>query len=141
MKFLFVFVHVFCEEDSEKIYGFERDNFVIQIDNQTYASSEDHLLPQYRIKELDEVWNLRHVQTIQPYGYLRTYDSNKKPIVEPLGYITPGKSNGWDGYIVFTIPDNIDPHDIRVLADLRKIGGAAWWELGQNSQYSHPDLK
>ena len=128
-KFLFVFAHVFCDDGSAKIYGFERDNFVIQIDNKTYASSEDHLHPQFRIRELDEVWDLRHIRTIQPYGYVVTYDIDGNPVAHPIGYITPGKSNGWDGYIVFTVPETTDPRDVRVLADFRKIGGSVWWEL------------
>lgn len=123
-KYLFVFAHVYSDDHSATTYGLQPEYFKLIIDNREYNQTAD-LLPQIRLKELDEVWDMRHVHTIQPYGYLRrTNDGIER--ADPLGYLKAGKSNAWDGYIVYLIPENTRQEDIRVWVPLTKDISASW---------------
>ena len=128
-KFLLVFINMWSSEDSPRQYLFDKDYFSVQIGNQTYYATEETLIPQVRIRELDEVWDLQHKETIQPFGYLRTYNSENLPIAIPHWWLTPGKSNAMDGYIVFEVPRSTRPEDVRVLANFEHLGGVQRWRI------------
>lgn len=124
MKYLFVFVQTYSDDGSSHTWGIQESQFSVAIGNQTYRPS-DELSPQIRIKEFDEIWDLRHVWNIRPYGYLRVIDRGKEK-VEQLGYLKDGESNAWDGYIVYIVPEDTKPEDIRVLARLTNLLTAEW---------------
>jgi hypothetical protein len=127
-KFLFIFVHTYTDEGSARVWGFNRSHYYLDINGTLYPPS-DRLLPEIRIKEFDEIWNLNHVENIKPYGYLRRYNSEGKEVVEELGFIKSGKSNAWDGYIVYEIPKDTKPEEIKVLSQFHNFIDPHWWQL------------
>lgn len=127
MKWLFVFVNTYSDQDMARMWGIQPYQFRLQIDNETFEPSEA-LRPEIRIKQLDDVWNLDHVENVKPYGYLRTIDKTGEH-VEALGFIKAGCSNAWDGYLVFAIPKDTKPEDIKVLAQFGSLSDPRWWQL------------
>lgn len=135
-KFLFVFVNMWSDPESPRQWIMDKDHWYVQIGDQLYPSTEERLMPQFRIHQLDEVWDLDHRTTIQPYGYLRTYNSEKLPIAVPEWFLTPGRSNAQDGYIVYHIPYNTTPEEIRVLFQGDNLARQHWWQLApQTNKY------
>lgn len=127
-KFLFVFVNSYSDEGMARTWGILPNQTRVQIGTEIYEPSSV-LLPEIRLKQFDEIWNLEHVENIKPYGYLRTYDRTGKEIAEELGYLKAGKSNAWDGYIVFVIPKDTLPKDVKVLAQFGNLIEPHWWQL------------
>lgn len=123
-KYLFVFAHTYSDEGSARTWGIQDRQFKVIIGDKTYEKTDD-LLPQIRLKEFDEIWDMNHVSNLKPYGYLRVND-NGHEVTEELGFLKAGKSNAWDGYIVYTIPEDTKQKDIKVRASLTNIISAEW---------------
>lgn len=127
-KFLFVFIHTYSEDESPTTWGVQPEQYYIEANGVIYNQTT-RIPPEIRIKELDEVWNMDHVENIKPYGYLRTYDNQWREIAEPLGFLKAGKSNAWDGYVVFTIPEETTIDDIKIIGDFHHLAPAHYWIL------------
>ena len=128
-KFLFVFVSTYSDEGSARLYGIDRNHYYVQIGDQLYQPSEK-LLPEIRIREFDEIWDYRHVENIKPYGYLRvTSMKTGQETAEELGFLRDGRSNMWNGYIVYEIPADTNPKDIKVVAQFGDFVEPHWWQL------------
>lgn len=127
-KFLFVFVSTYTDEGSARMYGIDQYHYYAQIGNQLYAPS-DKLLPAIRIKEFDEVWDRRHVENIKPYGYIRITSWKGEEEAQELEYLKEGYSNMWNGYIVYEIPANVDPKDVRIIGQFNAFTEPHWWQL------------
>lgn len=130
MKYLFVYVDVWMEGDNPtwdpRMYGYSWDHFAVQIGDQLYRPDESYL-PPVRIRELEETWDHNNVTRIAPFGCLPLYDNGKESCAGEQ-WIRMGPENGLDGFIIFEIPKETAPEDIRVLGDFRGFG-SAWWEL------------
>jgi len=126
-KYLFVYANLYSDVISARTWGIQPHWWVIHNTKtgQMYNTSTD-LLPEIRIKDFDETWDLEHKETIQPYGYLRTYNSAGKPTAEPRGYLNPGQSNAWDGYLVYSIPKNDQIEDLVICAPLTDTLNGCW---------------
>jgi len=134
MKFLFIYVNMWMEDASDpRMYGMEENHFWVQTDKTQTGENLTEPDPTYdkltRIQELDEVWNLNHVEGIKPYGYIRTIDYKGYQQLEPLGYLRAGKSNAWDGFIIFQVPRETKVENIKVIGMFENLGGDAWWQL------------
>jgi hypothetical protein len=128
MKFLFVFVNAYTDEGSARTWGIQPDQFAVEIKGEMYHRTEK-LLPEIRLKEFDEIFNLDHVENIKPYGYIRTYNSEGKETVESQGFLKAGRSNAHDGYIVYIIPANTEIPDIKVHGVFGNLASNHWWQL------------
>jgi hypothetical protein len=126
-KWLFVLVNTYSDQDMARMWGIQPGQFRVQIEDEIFLPSQE-LRPEIRVKEMDEVWNLDHVENAKPYGYLRRIDKTGE-YVEELGYIKAGRSNAWDGYIVFQIPKDTRVEDIRVLGSFQNLMEPHWWKL------------
>jgi hypothetical protein len=126
-KWLFVLVNSYSDQDMARMWGIQPGQFRVQIGDQLYEPCTK-LLPQIRIKEMDEVWNRDHVENVKPYGYLRRVDKLGEH-VEELGFIKAGRSNAWDGYLVFQIPASTQIKDVHVLASFQNLMESHWWKL------------
>lgn len=127
-KFLFVFVNSYSDDGSARTWGILPNQFRVQIKDEIYEPSKV-LKPEIRLRQFDEIWDLAHVDNIKPYGYLRTYDRNGNEVAEEMGYLRAGKSNAWDGYIVFTVPRNTLVKDVKVLGQFGNLIEPHWWQL------------
>ena len=126
-KYLFVYANVYSDVTSAKTWGIQPHWWVITNTKtgRIYNTSQD-LQPEIRIRDFDETWDLAHRETIQPYGYLRTYVTPGKPVAEPLGYLKPGQSNAWDGYLVYSIPKNDRIEDLVICTPLTDTLNGCW---------------
>ena len=127
MKFLFVYVNTYSDQNMSRMWGVQPDQFRLQIKDLIYEPSTE-LLPEIRIKQFDETWTLDHVENIKPYGYIRVNEGGKETVMEQ-GYIKAGRSNAWDGYIVFTVPKETVIKDCKVLAQFGSLVEPHWWQL------------
>jgi hypothetical protein len=131
MKYLVVFAHIYMAGDTEekdpRMWGPGPDHFLVQIGNQTYLQDSNHVTG-YRIKELEEQFDLNNVNRIYDYGYLRYYDSAGYEQSMPLGYIRMGISNAWDGFLMFEIPKETQMKDIKIYEAIDGLG-TVWWRL------------
>lgn len=133
MKFLFAFVRVYSDTGDSTTWGIQPDQFFVNV-NETMFEVSDQLLPEIRITNFDEIWDYSHVENIKPYGFRRTYNNEGRETAEPLGYLKPGKSQAWDGYIVFAIPRETQPENIKIFATFGNLTENKWWQLTKPNQ-------
>jgi hypothetical protein len=125
--FLFVFVRTENIGTSDLVYGFGKDHFVVQVNQTTYAPN-DETDPSRKIKELENLWTRDHVETPPPYGYKQVQELGTGIIsAEYLEWLQTGQP--WDGYIIYEIPADTKPEDIKVLGRFDNLGGNVWWQL------------
>ena len=129
-KYLFVFANSNTDEGSARTWGIQPEQFYVDINGTLYAPTTD-LLPEIRIKEFDEVWNLDHVENVKAYGYIRTHKSalSGEEIAEKIGFLKCGKSNAWDGYIPYIVPADTKPEDVKVIVETDHRVDRHWWAL------------
>ena len=131
-KFLFVFVDTFTDEGSARMWGLQPIQYYVNINGKTYERTTE-LKPEIRIHELDDitvqVGEHRENRTILPYGYIRTYNSERLPVAEEIGFIKSGRSNMWSGYIPFIIPRDAKPEDIQVSLNGHHLMEDHYWQL------------
>jgi hypothetical protein len=132
MKYLVVFARVYLEgttqENDPRMWGPGQDHFAVQIGNDIYAPENATHVIGNRIRELEEQWDLDGVNRIYDYGYYRYYDRNGQEKAGELGYIRMGKSNAWDGFLLFEVPMDTGMYQIKVLERIDGIGNV-WWYL------------
>lgn len=127
-KFLFVFVSSYSDDGSARTWGIQPSQFYLDINGKIYERTTE-LLPEIRIKNFDEIYDYRHVETIQPYGYARGYNSERLPIAWEIGFLKCGESNMWSGYIPFAVPADTKIEDVRVHINTHNLVGPHWWQL------------
>ena len=127
-KFLFVLIHVESIGTSDRTYGFGPDHFVVQINN-TIIAPKDEYNPEWIIKETEGWWDRYHIEAPKAYGYLWTQEAGSGIITaKQLEWLENGQP--WDGYMIFEIPQDVKPEDIKILGRFDNVGGSAWWQLG-----------
>lgn len=127
--YLFVFLNIYSDGDDVRQYGYHRDKFLISIRDQLYYPTEP-VAPQNRIKELDELWDYAHIDSPVPWGYRIIQEAGSGIMrSEYLDYIYTGRSNSWDGFIMYEIPAGTDLEEVRLAASFDNLGGNAFWKL------------
>jgi hypothetical protein len=128
-EWLFIFVNIYSDGDDARQYGYSRDRFMIQIKDKLYYP-EDPYLPQNAIRELDNTWNYNHTESVKPYGFNIVQDLHTGIYTaQPLSQIYAGRSNAWDGWILYQIPDDTNMDEVKIAASFDNLGGNAWWKL------------
>jgi hypothetical protein len=134
-KFLFVFVRSEMEGSSEKndprMWGFDTNHFAIDYQGSIIQEDQSRRVKCTPIKELENTWNLNGDYRVSDFGKLR-----QEPMQNPtsgidcgdLGFLRMGKSNAWDGFIIYQVPTDATEIDIRVLGAFNAFGDA-WWYL------------
>lgn len=127
-KYLFVMVNVMSDTNANP-YGFPRRDWVVQVRDRVYFYDWDYD-PTKWIWELQDHFAFNREGMVQPYGY-RIVQERVTGIItaEELGQIYKGGSNSWDGYIIFEVPLEATPDEIKVGGNFANIGGYAWWTL------------
>jgi len=129
-KFLFIFVNTWMEGNDPskdpRMWGPDQNHYYLQV-NETVISHDTSYVPTIRIKEFEEKYDYRHVVGVGPYGFLNVQDggSGKRTAVN-LSWLRMGTSNNWDGFIVYQIPIDANPEDIKVLGDMYAFGHPYW---------------
>jgi hypothetical protein len=132
-RFLFIFVKAYLDDisgDDTRLYLPREDHFLITAKNTVY--SPDSWDKTVRVRELEETWNDNNDYRIGYYGVFNTYSKDKQyvktagMVAENVYYVRGGMSNAVDGYIVYTIPDNIDIDDIQVMGNMYAFGTPVW---------------
>jgi hypothetical protein len=127
MIWCFVFVNVW-EDDSKRNYSMPLDGW-----------GDSHFRLQVAGKLLLPYSETRHIYGVEsesnlfrnsyevPYGMEWKYDSElKRKIPAQLERLVNGKSNAWDGYLIFPIAVDTDPADLLLLGNFDQFGSAFW---------------
>lgn len=136
-EFLFIFVNIVVDDvisdKSNNLYMPNASSFALQIDNTVYYPLD--FPKQQLIHELDLTPNFQNSVYIQAFGQERKYISTIKKdenleygaiISQPHEWITKGKSNAEDGYILFEIPKNTNVKNIKILGQFFNFGSSQW---------------
>lgn len=129
-EYFMVYIYTYMDETGVTVYLPQQTNYGLLInDIMYYPIVFDY--ERNQIKEMDEIYNYNHVERIKPYAYeyIRANDEItgvEKPIMSPLQYLRPGKSNAEDGYIIFEIPENYNKRMLRLHANFFSFGSASW---------------
>ncbi len=129
MKYLFVFLRMTLEgEDQSKdtgIYGFNASHYAVQYKDGLYYEDQEH---GHGVR-IAEMQNYQTAQGTEPYdfGWVRVYQ-NFHEYYYPMEFVRMGKSNAWDGYILFAIPKQATVEDLKIVASYAGFG-KAWWKL------------
>lgn len=131
MQFLFVFINIYSDTGSARQYGYTRQHFMVQVQDQLYYAEDEYQFdPTNNIKELDNSWDLAHVETPGPYGFKVVQDlQTGVKTAYGLEQIYSGRSNAWDGWLLYQIPKNVDINEVRLAASFDNLGGNVWWKL------------
>lgn len=84
-----------------------------------------------QILEMDNTFDLGHVDRIKPYAYEYKNKPNettkvKAPYMEKQYTLYGGVSNSEDGYIIYQIPESFNPRMIRLHGNFFSFGSASW---------------
>lgn len=138
-KYLVVFAQIYMHgndpsQDPRYYVGDEPwDRWKIQY-NQTLIDADETYVKSIRIAELEETFTLNDDDRVKPWGYFwhnYGYSSNEDRrgvVAEPYTWLRMGRSNAIDGYIIFEVPDNALPEDLKVLSQWDTFGHP-WWQL------------
>ena len=128
-QFLFVLVNMYSDGDDVRQYGMDYNHFSVQIGDRIYQPDFIEF-PERRITELDEVWDYAHVDSVIPYGFKIVQEAGSGIITaEKFEWLMTGRSNAWDGFIVYQVPYNVTAKDVKVLGNFGTLGGQVWWQL------------
>jgi len=125
-KFLIIMVNVYSDTDAQP-YGIPRRDWYVQVKDRVYSYDWDYD-PTKWIWELRDRSSYNKETSVQPYGY-RIVQERITGIItaQELGQIYKGRSNAWDGYIIYEIPLEATIDDIKFGGNFQNIGGYGWW--------------
>ena len=132
-KFLFIFANLYMDGlnqtwDPRYYVGDPWKRWYVQHGQQVYCATADYV-PAVRIKELEERFTLFDDQRVRPWGYQWIWRGvGEGWVAESPEWLRMGKSNAWDGYILFQVPINAKPEELKVLSQWDKFGDP-WWQL------------
>jgi hypothetical protein len=116
--------------DDTRMYLPQQNSYALFIgDTVYYPIVFDYIHNQ--ILEMDNTYNLNHVERIKPYAYeyVNTKDNRtgiKVPTMLNKYTLYGGISNAEDGYIIFQIPENYNYRMIRVEGNFFSFGSMSW---------------
>jgi len=139
-EYLFVFVAMFMDGSSPdqdpRMWGMGKDHFTVQVGNALYQPATPDWNLYEDIQELEFVWDLDHVHAVGPYGYADRIPNEKTIILDELTWLRMGRSNKWDGWILYQVPKWTDPRDLQILGRFDNLGGYAYWTVKPGGNYA-----
>jgi hypothetical protein len=137
-KFIFAFVHMeMTSPDGDqagntswdpRMWGLDSNYFRLQAGSTLY-DRDDSYQPPTIIKELQFTNVMDNSTKIGMYGY-QTYSYvhslTEEPKPYPLYYLRGGKSNAWDGFILYDVPADVSPENMAVVSNFGTFGSAYW---------------
>ncbi|MGA2934852.1 MAG: hypothetical protein ABSD81_06835 [Methanomicrobiales archaeon] len=133
-KFLFVFVNTWMDDSarnsSNPIDGYDYTHFTLQYNGALIPGTVDL----HHINELQAYSNLFKTGYVVPFGYQwETNPFSYKRVLNPLPSLEPGRGNSWDGYIIYVVPKDTKPDDLKVVGNFEGMGSAYWIFQGGDS--------
>jgi len=132
-KFCFIFITVFMDDiggDDTRAWAFSRNYFgLFDGDNMNYAIDYPY---QIRYRELETTPTFDNTEYVQAFKQRRLYNPEESAVKtageysEETYYLRGGLSNAIDGYLLFEIPEDKEPKDLIVFADLSSFGFSRW---------------
>jgi hypothetical protein len=115
---------------SSPIDGFDYTDFTLQ-NNGAFIQGTVDL---HHINELQAYSNLFKTGYVVPFGYQwETSPYSNKRALHSLSSLEPGKGNSWDGFILFAVPKDTKPDDLRIVGNFEGLGSAYWIFQGGDS--------
>ncbi len=137
-KFLFIFARLEMvgednSQDPRYYVGDPWERFRVQYNGTVIDHDTDHALG-VRVRELEETFTQNDDARVKPFGYSiewrRKESSNLSAgwnAISPL-WLRMGKSNAWDGYILYQVPKNTTMAELVVLSQWDGFG-TPYWQL------------
>ena len=131
-KFLFVFLREEMEGTDQshdpRIWGFGPSSVRVTVNNQFVSQDPGHY-PCVAIKQMENRGTFNDESRVSDFGKLRLQSlSNGKEECQDLGVLRMGRSNQWDGYLIYLVPSSTTPDQVKVLWNFAAFGDA-WWTL------------
>ncbi len=133
--FIFAYLEMVGEDDSQDpryFVGEPWQRFLVQIGNGTIAPDNLTYVKSIRIHELEETFTRNDDARVKPFGYAwewrRQTGTNQSAgwqAISPL-WLRMGKSNAWDGYILFEVPKTTAAQELKVLSQWDTFGNPYW---------------
>jgi len=132
-KFLFVFVNTWLDTSAgnvSPIDGFDYTHFKLQYNGALLPGSVDL----HQIYELQTYSTLFKTGYVTPFGYQWITNSiTLKRKLSSLNTLEGGKGNAWDGFIIYTVPQDTKKEDLMVVGNFAGMGSAYWIFQGADS--------
>ncbi|MDD1661336.1 MAG: hypothetical protein LUQ49_02600, partial [Methanomicrobiales archaeon] len=123
-RFLFVFVNVWMDNPPGSvgtIDGYDYTSFTLQENGELLPATVDL----HQVYELQTYSNLFKTGYVAPYGYQWESSSiTLKRQLKPLSVLEPGKGGAWDGFIIFEVPRDAKPDDLKLVGNFYGMGSA-----------------
>lgn len=133
-KFLFVFLKSEMVGDTPnsdpRLWGFDSSNFAVQYKGQLIREDLGHEKC-VAIKEMEYEYNDNDDSRVSDYGMIRINNAmypGKGIICSPIDFLQMGKSNAWDGYLIYQVDKEATAKDLIVTGGFASFGNA-WWQL------------
>jgi zinc-ribbon domain len=137
-KFLFVFVRMempgIDETNDPRMWGFGSSLFAVQYNGSLITEYANYSKCE-PIKEMENTWTQNGDIRISDYGYTRI-DSIAHPTngdcCSDNAYLRFGRSNAWDGYIIYQVPRDASDKNLIVSASFSGFGNGWWYLYGKS---------
>lgn len=127
-KFLIIFPYMEMVGPNQtwdpRMYGMNQDHWFIQYGGELIRPDSNYELCT-RIQELENTFEYNDAVRVQSFGY--DWQGGRESCYNQH-WLRWGKSNAWDGYIVYQVPVDAKPEDLKVVGNFESFG-TAWWKL------------
>ena len=133
-KYILIFVKFYLDDiagDDVRPWLPDENHFYISARETLYSPINDWP-KQVRIREIENTATDNLATNIEYYGYQNMYSKDKQyastagEYAEEFYWVKWGESNAIDGYIIYTIPSDINEDEITVVGNLFAFGQPAW---------------
>jgi len=135
---LFIWVCMYMDgsgaSEDTRIWGMGANHFCVRIGDKTYQPITNEIDLTQDIKEFKDTYDLGSVARTLPYGYFVLNQGGKETAIVQ-GWLHMGRSNAWDGWILYEVPKDTDPDTIIVLGGFDRLGGDAKWTFKPGGWY------
>lgn len=131
-KFVFVWVCQYIDGDNQtydpQIWGMDENHVHLELDGRIYENKNKDVDLTAPIREFENTWDLSNTTRTGPYARSRIQDLHSGIITaESPAWLRMGRSNAWDGWVLFEVPNTADTSKAIVHMDFMALGKPAYW--------------
>lgn len=132
-KYAFVFARLEMvmetQEDDPRMWGIQPEDIYLQYKDNMLIERDTSHRECIVIKEMMYRYTLNDDARVSDYGRLfqpttTIYDWDEE--CQVLGYLKGGRSNAWDGYLIYQVPESATEGDLRALVAMGSFGSPYW---------------